>query len=239
MNTPDIPTHSTTSRETRSAMFAMSSSCLKCNKPFNPFAASAAPDGMHVGHVVPSSKGGIDHLSNYQPLCTRCNTSKGNRSNADYRTDAMRAEHPKPAELVRRQEEARRKQAAEREQAARVATEAVRVATEAQRQAAARQAAERAAAEAFYNSPDQRRSRAAAEAEEYFIQADRQADKASRRRRTLVVYAILAAVVSAFIISDIGDYSDEMLDCRRRVEAQGRLTGTTYASLNFSICSGL
>ena len=56
--------------------FAMSSSCLKCNKPFDPFAASAAPDGMHVDHAVPSSKGGVDHLSNYQPLCTRCNTSK-------------------------------------------------------------------------------------------------------------------------------------------------------------------
>ena len=204
MNTPDIPTHSTTARETRSAMFAMSSSCLKCNKPFDPFAASAAPDGMHVDHVVPSSKGGIDHLSNYQPLCTRCNTSKGNRSNTDYRTDAMRAKHPKPAELIRRQEEARRNQAAEH--AARAKRNAAVHAANAKRNAEARRNPETfktpidRLAEAFPlgNSPDERRRRAAAEAEEYFIQANRQT-VLQLTRRALVVWAILAAVLTAFI----------------------------------------
>ena len=196
MNTPDIPTHSTTARETRSAMFAMSSSCLKCNKPFDPFAASAAPDGMHVDHVVPILKGGIDHLSNYQPLCTRSNTSKGNRSNADYRTDAMRAKHPKPAELIRRQEVARQQDVARREQA-RLNFQA---ADAARRNPETFKTPIDRLAEAFPlgNSPDERRRRAAAEAEEYFIQANRQT-VLQLTRRALVVWAILAAVLTAFI----------------------------------------
>lgn len=39
----------------------------------------------HVDHVKPFSKGGRNRLGNYQWLCARCNTSKGNRNRMDYR----------------------------------------------------------------------------------------------------------------------------------------------------------
>ena len=140
-------------------MFKMSSSCLKCHKAFDPFAASGAPDSMHVDHVVPSSKGGPDHLSNYQPLCSPCNTSKGNRSSADYRSAEQKALYPMPAEIRRRHEEAERAAAAAREQSKRKA-EAQAIAK------ANRLEAERAAAAAFYASPDEVAKRAAQSAQQ-------------------------------------------------------------------------
>lgn len=33
---------------------------------------------VHTDHVVPRSKNGTDNIDNYQLLCQRCNTSKGN-----------------------------------------------------------------------------------------------------------------------------------------------------------------
>lgn len=33
---------------------------------------------LTVDHIVPKSKGGGDELSNLQPMCSRCNTKKGN-----------------------------------------------------------------------------------------------------------------------------------------------------------------
>lgn len=33
---------------------------------------------MTKDHIVPKSKGGKNHLSNYQPMCARCNATKGN-----------------------------------------------------------------------------------------------------------------------------------------------------------------
>ena len=39
----------------------------------------------HVDHVKPFSRGGRNRLGNYQWLCVRCNTSKGNRNRFDYR----------------------------------------------------------------------------------------------------------------------------------------------------------
>lgn len=40
---------------------------------------------LHVDHIVPHSKGGIDNMTNYQCLCARCNISKGNRYAIDNR----------------------------------------------------------------------------------------------------------------------------------------------------------
>lgn len=120
-------------------MFKMSSKCLKCSRKLDPFAALTSPDAMHVDHVVPRSKGGIDHLSNYQPLCRTCNVRKGNRSNADYRTDAMRAKYPTPSVLSDR---SRAKQAAREAFLASPAQVAKRAAEDARRAAEAERLAE-------------------------------------------------------------------------------------------------
>lgn len=40
---------------------------------------------LTIDHVVPVSMGGDNSMSNVQILCARCNESKGNRSEADYR----------------------------------------------------------------------------------------------------------------------------------------------------------
>lgn len=33
---------------------------------------------MTKDHIIPQSKGGKNHLDNYQPMCERCNKNKGN-----------------------------------------------------------------------------------------------------------------------------------------------------------------
>jgi len=38
-----------------------------------------------LDHIVPLSKGGAHAVDNFQLLCRSCNSSKGNRSSADYR----------------------------------------------------------------------------------------------------------------------------------------------------------
>lgn len=40
-------------------------------------------------HIVPLARGGLNHPTNLQPLCRRCNGTKGDDI-ADYRTPAMR-----------------------------------------------------------------------------------------------------------------------------------------------------
>ena len=35
---------------------------------------------MTRDHIVPKSRGGKDEMSNYQPLCTKCNCKKGSRT---------------------------------------------------------------------------------------------------------------------------------------------------------------
>lgn len=42
---------------------------------------------MEKDHITPVSQGGSDGIWNLQPLCARCNCSKG-RENIDYRPDA-------------------------------------------------------------------------------------------------------------------------------------------------------
>lgn len=43
------------------------------------------PEGNYVlmtkDHILPRSKGGPDHLDNYDPMCAPCNEDKGNRLN--------------------------------------------------------------------------------------------------------------------------------------------------------------
>ena len=187
-------TADTAARKTRQAMFRMWSSCLKCHKAFDPFAASGASDSMHVDHVVPSSKGGPDHLSNYQPLCSPCNTSKGNRSSADYRSAEQKALYPVPAEIPRRREELERINeeieridwvAGAREQAKRKAEKAAR-----------EDAEQRAAAAGFYNSPAEVAKHAARSAQQ--DERDRQVVQRARRSvmiRFVVLLGLIAAIV--------------------------------------------
>ena len=49
--------------------------CLRCGSVEN----------IEIDHVIPLSKGGSNLFENLQPLCKSCNSSKGNRSCADYR----------------------------------------------------------------------------------------------------------------------------------------------------------
>jgi len=55
---------------------------ITSNRPhFNLYAVDE--DGEEVlmtkDHIQPRSKGGTDHLDNLQPMCARCNFSKGNK----------------------------------------------------------------------------------------------------------------------------------------------------------------
>ena len=68
--------------------------CAKCKRRLAP--ASGQTHSMQVDHIVPSHYGGIDHLCNYEPLCQRCNGSKGNRETIDYRPNPR--EYPVPAD---------------------------------------------------------------------------------------------------------------------------------------------
>jgi 5-methylcytosine-specific restriction endonuclease McrA len=49
--------------------------CVKCS----------STDRVAVDHIIPLSKGGLHHFSNFQVLCISCNSSKGNRSTEDFR----------------------------------------------------------------------------------------------------------------------------------------------------------
>lgn len=52
--------------------------CLRCGNTSE----------LSVDHVIPVTKGGSNSIENIQPLCRSCNSSKGNRSNVDYRLAA-------------------------------------------------------------------------------------------------------------------------------------------------------
>ena len=103
------PTSSTT---VRNAVWAMAAAngyrCFNpdCGVVLTPY-SDGSPNAMHVDHVIPSSLGGPDELANYQPLCRSCNTSKGDRSSADYRPAELRDHWIENAEWMRKAEEQR------------------------------------------------------------------------------------------------------------------------------------
>lgn len=45
----------------------------------------ASKRALEVDHIIPKSLGGPDEIDNYQALCYKCNTNKGNRSDIDLR----------------------------------------------------------------------------------------------------------------------------------------------------------
>lgn len=51
-----------------------------------------AREDLSVDHIIPQSKGGPDHESNYQTLCMRCNRLKGAKSMEEF----LRWWAPKP-----------------------------------------------------------------------------------------------------------------------------------------------
>jgi 5-methylcytosine-specific restriction endonuclease McrA len=51
--------------------------------------ACGSTSDIQIDHVTPLSLGGTNMFENLQPLCKSCNSSKGNRSTADYRTRAV------------------------------------------------------------------------------------------------------------------------------------------------------
>lgn len=53
--------------------------CVSCGK--------SSIDGkiLHVDHIIPRSKGGPNHLDNYQTLCSECNIGKSNRDQTNLR----------------------------------------------------------------------------------------------------------------------------------------------------------
>jgi 5-methylcytosine-specific restriction endonuclease McrA len=65
--------------------------CVKCGVEGTRLALGKANNGslhwdvytddfypLTVDHIIPKSKGGPDHIDNYQPMCYLCNTKKGN-----------------------------------------------------------------------------------------------------------------------------------------------------------------
>ena len=44
--------------------------CVRCDGESNLL-------NVERDHIIPSYQGGIDHVTNWQPLCARCNASKG------------------------------------------------------------------------------------------------------------------------------------------------------------------
>ncbi|TDB62387.1 HNH endonuclease [Arundinibacter roseus] len=53
--------------------------CLSCGRN------SESGAILHVDHIIPRSKGGLNHLDNYQTLCETCNIGKSNKDSTNLR----------------------------------------------------------------------------------------------------------------------------------------------------------
>ncbi len=62
--------------------------CVACGR--------GSEDGiiLHVDHIIPRSKGGLDSLNNYQTLCHICNIGKSNKDSTDLRLLAKMKSKP-------------------------------------------------------------------------------------------------------------------------------------------------
>lgn len=56
--------------------------CVLCHRIYNPTLSKIAPlhyfNAIHIDHIIPFSRGGKNHISNYQLLCAECNLKKSN-----------------------------------------------------------------------------------------------------------------------------------------------------------------
>lgn len=48
---------------------------------------------LHVDHIIPRARGGIDDITNFQALCVTCNTNKRDRDDTDFRAVLASYEH--------------------------------------------------------------------------------------------------------------------------------------------------
>jgi hypothetical protein len=79
----------------RNEVFMMcNGTCAKCHVELVPFTGES--NSLDVDHIYPQSRGGPDALWNLQPLCARCNRSKGNTSTVDHRPAMVQRKYPKP-----------------------------------------------------------------------------------------------------------------------------------------------
>lgn len=74
--------HSTKDRVVRSIiLLRYNGVCQRCRRIYKPRLAKYNPekyfDVFHVDHIVAFSRGGRNHIDNYQLLCRDCNLKKG------------------------------------------------------------------------------------------------------------------------------------------------------------------